>query len=295
VIGEWVYVNGEFVPKDRATVSVFDHGFVYGDGVFEGIAITGRSIFKLRQHVERLMDSAAYLAIAPGRSAQDIALVAVETARRNGVVDGYLRVLLTRGAGPVGIRNMDSLGAPTLVVIAQHEDRSRRAGVYANGLKATISAVRRVPSDCIDAKAKTCNYVNNILAYLQARHAGADTAVMLDTSGAVAECHAANVFCVSRGVVRTPSPGSILNGITRQTVIPLCAELGIGCVETRLTPLDLFCADEVFETGSLAEIKPIISIDGRLIAGGKPGEVTRRIHAALRSLMESGAEGTPCA
>jgi branched-chain amino acid aminotransferase len=295
VIGEWVFVNGEFVPKDRATVSVFDHGFVYGDGVFEGIAVTGRSIFKLGQHVQRLMDSAAYLAIAPCRSAQDIAQAAIETARRNGIVDGYLRVLLTRGAGPVGIRNMDQLGPPTLVVIAQHEDRGRRAGVYANGLKATISAVRRVPSDCIDAKAKTCNYVNNILAYLQARHAGADTAVMLDTGGSVAECHAANVFCVSRGVVRTPALGAILNGITRQTVIPLCAGLGIDCEETRLTPHDLFCADEVFETGSLAEIKPIVSIDGRLIGAGKPGPVTRRIHAALRGLMESGAEGTPCA
>ena len=293
MIADWVYVNGEMVPKESATVSVFDHGFVYGDGVFEGIAITGGAIFKLQAHIGRLMESAAYLAIAPGRSAEDIARAAVDTARKNGIGEGYLRVLLTRGAGPVGIRNMDQLGTPTLVVIAQHEDRSRRAGVYANGLNATISSVRRVPAECLDAKAKTCNYVNNILAYLQARSAGADTAIMLDTSGMIAECHAANVFCVSKGHVRTPRLGSILNGITRQTVIPLCAELGIGCDEAMLTTHDLFCADEVFETGSLAEIKPIVSIDGRVIGDGAPGGVTRRIHAALRRVMEDGRFSTP--
>jgi branched-chain amino acid aminotransferase len=290
MIGDWVYINGQMHPKDEAVVSVFDHGFVYGDGVFEGIAIAKGAIFKLDAHVERLLDSAAYLAIPRKMGAQGLRDAALETARRNGLKDGYLRMVLTRGAGPVGIRNMDDLGDPTLVVIAQHEDRAKKKALYEKGIKAVISSVRRMPAHCLDAKAKTCNYVNNILAYLEAKHAGADTAIMMDVDGAIAECYAANIFAVRHGRVRTPAMGAILNGITRQTVIQLCGELGIACDETTLTPHDLYCADEVFETGSLAELKPICSIAGRTIGTGAPGAVTQRLHQALRALMESGKE-----
>ena len=288
MIGDWVYVNGQLCAKEAASVSVFDHGFLYGDGVFEGIAVVNRAVFKLDEHLDRLRDSATYLAIALPRP-DVLRDAALEIARRNGLDEGYLRIVLTRGAGPVGIRNMDKLGSPTLVVIAQRETRALRASVYEHGLSAIISATRRLPPQCIDGKAKTCNYLNNILAYLEARHAKADTAILLDLDGFVAESYAANLFVVARGVVKTPALGAILNGITRQTVLGLCVEARIPHVEMALTPHDLHCADEVFETGSLAEVKPITSIAGRPVGSGKPGPVTKRLHAALRSLMESGS------
>jgi branched-chain amino acid aminotransferase len=288
MIGDWVHVAGSMRQRDEAVVSVFDHGFLYGDGVFEGIAVVKRSIFKLNEHLDRLLDSANYLRIdAPGR--EDILTAVLETARRNSLDEGYLRVVVTRGAGPVGIRNMDKLGAPTLVVIAQHETRAARASVYENGLRAVVSSVRRVPPQCVDGKAKTCNYINNILAYLEARHAGADTAILLDTEGYVAEDYAANLFVVVNGTVKTPILGSILNGITRQTLLQLCRDQGRVTMESRLTTHDLYCADEVFETGSLAEVKPITSIGGRPIGSARPGPVSQELHRALRELMESGS------
>jgi branched-chain amino acid aminotransferase len=289
MIGEWVHINGEMRPRDDAKVSAFDHGFLYGDGVFEGIAVCNRAIFKLDAHLERLEHSARYLAIA-APDGKALASSILDTARRNDLTEGYLRVVVTRGAGPVGIRNMDKLGTPTVVIIAQHETRAARASVYEKGLRAIVSSLRRTPPSCLDGKAKTCNYINNILAYLEARSAGADTAILLDIDGYVAEDYAANLFCVSRGKVRTPELGSILNGITRQTVLRLCADAQIPCEETGLTLHDLYVADEVFETGSLAEVKPIVSIAGRPIGNGSPGATTRRIHSALRELMESGKE-----
>lgn len=291
MIGDWVNVAGAMRPKNEAVVSVFDHGFLYGDGVFEGIAVVNRSIFKMNEHLDRLLDSARYLQIdAPDRAA--IVAAILETARRNRLEEGYLRVVLSRGAGPVGIRNMDKLGSPTLVVIAQHETRAMRANVYENGLRAVMSSVRRVPPQCVDGKAKTCNYINNILAYLEARHAGADTAVLLDVEGYVAEDYAANLFVVAGETVKTPMLGSILNGITRQSILELCRQQGRTAIEVRLTPHDLYCADEVFETGSLAEVKPITSIGGRPIGSGRPGRVTQELHRALRELMESGTCST---
>ena len=292
MIGDWVYINGKMQPKEAATVSVFDHGFIYGDGVFEGVAVVSGGIFMLDAHIDRLVESARYLAIAsPRRDA--LVAAAVETMARNELRDGYLRIVLTRGSGPVGIRNMHQLSGPTLVMMTQQEGRERRKAAYEQGLKATLSALRRIPAQSLDAKAKTCNYVNNILAYLEAQAAGADTAIMQDIEGYLAECYAANIFLVKDGVVRTPALGSILNGITRQTVLQLCDDLGLACDETRLTTHDLFCADEVFETGSLAELKPICSVSGRTIGSGVPGPITRQLHRALRALMESGKRSTP--
>lgn len=287
MIGDWVHVAGAMRSKEDAVVSVFDHGFLYGDGVFEGVAVVKRGIFKLNEHLDRLLDSARYLQIdAPDRAA--IMTAILETARSNRLEEGYLRVVLTRGAGPVGIRNMDKLGSPTLVVIAQHETRAMRAALYEHGLRAVMSSVRRVPPQCVDGKAKTCNYVNNILAYLEARHAGADTAILLDVDGYVAEDYAANLFVVADGAVKTPMLGSILNGITRQSILEICRQQGRAAMETRLTTHDLYCADEVFETGSLAEVKPITDIGGKPIGSGRPGPVTQELHRALRELMETG-------
>lgn len=290
MIGDHVYVDGDVVPRDEAKVSVFDHGFVYGDGVFEGIAVANRGIFKLEAHLSRLEDSARYLAITPALSRNDLVAAAVETARRNALDDGYLRIVLTRGAGPVGIRNIDQLGRPTLVIIAQHEAREARERIYRDGQTAMVSSLRRVPAESVDPKAKTCNYINNILAYLEAKAAGATTALMLDARGHVAETYAANIFCARGRRVMTPRLGAILNGITRQTVIELGRGLGLDMLETDLTLADLYCADEVFETGSLAEIKPVVRIGGRSIGSGRPGPVAGTLHGALRELMISGTE-----
>lgn len=293
MIGDWVHVGGKLCHKAEATVSVFDHGFLYGDGVFEGIAVVNSAAFKLEEHLDRLLDSANYLAIAaPGRN--ELRNAVLDTARRNELKEGYLRVVLTRGAGPVGIRNMDKLGPPTLVVIAQNENRAMRAAVYENGLRAIVSSVRRPPPQCVDGKAKPRNYINNILAYMEARNADADTAILLDVEGYVAEAYAANLFIVAAGVVKTPPLGSILNGITRQTVLRLCSEQNIRHQETRLTLHDLYCSNEVFETGSLAEIKPITTITGRPVGNGSPGPLTQQLHRTLRGLMEGGTCSVPC-
>lgn len=286
MIADWVHVDGALCAREDAKVSAFDHGFLYGDGVFEGVAVVNGAIFKLDAHLDRLYDSARYLAIDPP-SRTKLRDAILETARKNGLKEGYLRVVVTRGAGPVGIRNMDKLRAPTVVIIAQHETGALRAAVYANGLRAIVSSLRRSPPQCIDGKAKTCNYLNNVLSYLEAKDAGADTAILLDVEGFVAEDYAANIFCVRGGKVRTPALGSILNGITRQTVLSLCTENAIPFLEEQLTLHDLYCADEVFETGSLAEVKPITAISGRRIGTGKPGTTTQRLHKLLRDQMES--------
>jgi branched-chain amino acid aminotransferase len=217
----------------------------------------------------------------------------VETARRNGLRDGYLRPIVSRGAGPTGIRNMDKLGPPTVVILAQHEDTAGGRGLLDRGVAAHVVSLRRIPSECLDARVKSCNYINNVLAALEAKHAGADTAIMLDIQGHVAEGYGSNVFCVRGGVVMTPGLGNILEGITRETVLELCAAEGIPSREGLLTTYDLVTADEVFETATLAEITPIVSIDGRPVGDGRVGPVTRALHRGLRRVMESGVHSRP--
>jgi branched-chain amino acid aminotransferase len=187
---------------------------------------------------------------------------------------------------------MDRLGPATVVIIAQHEEAGR-AQALDRGLSAQVVSLRRVPSQCIDARVKSCNYINNVLAYLEAKHAGADTAIMLDIAGNVAEGYGSNIFAVRRGRVITPALGDILEGITRETVLDLCREAAIPTEETLLSVYDLLTADEVFETATLAEISPIIAVNGRPIGAGKVGPIARQLHAALRKLMVEGRMSTP--
>ncbi len=292
MIGEYIWLNGVIVPRDEAKVSVLDHNFVYGDGAFEGLQVVNGGIFKLDRHIDRLYDSARYLAIDIGMPRGRFIDAVVETARRNRMHDGYLRPVVSRGAGPVGIRHMDRLGPATVVIIAQHEEAGR-AQALDRGLSAQVVSQRRVPSQCIDARVKSCNYINNVLAYLEAKHAGADTAIMLDIAGNVAEGYGSNIFAVRRGRVVTPALGDILEGITRATVLDLCREAAIPTGETRLSVYDLLTADEVFETATLAEISPIIAVNGRPIGAGKAGPIARQLHAALRKLMVEGRMSTP--
>lgn len=291
MIGPIVYLNGSFVPRDEARVSVFDHGFIYGDGVFEGLQIVDGVIFLLDAHVDRLFNSARYLGfeIPLARAAMIEAIL--ETARVNEVRNGYLRPIVTRGAGPLGIRNMDQLSAPTVVVMAQFESIEERRRAWNRGITAQVVSVRRIPPACLDSRAKTCNYLNNIMAYLEAKAAGADTAIMLDTDGYVAEAYTSNLFCVKSGTVMTPALGHILGGITRAMLLRICAELGIAAREGQLTVYDLYTADEVFECGTMAEVRPLLKINGRVIANGEAGPIGARIHGELRSMMDSGKHG----
>jgi branched-chain amino acid aminotransferase len=291
MIGPIVYLNGDFVSKEDAKVSVFDHGFIYGDGVYEGLQVVNGTVFLLREHIERLFDSARYLGFEIPLGFDAVCEAILETARRNDLRNGYMRPIVTRGTGPLGIRNMDRLGPPTVVVMAQYESIEERRKAWNAGITAQIVSVRRIPPECLDSRAKTCNYLNNIMAYLEAKAAGADTAIMLDTEGYVAEAYTSNLFCVKNGTVLTPSLGHILGGITRATLLRICGELGIPAREGHLTVYDLYTADEVFECGTMAEVRPLLKINGRVIGNGEAGATGARIHAQLRKLMESGKHG----
>lgn len=293
MIGDIVYVNGQFVGKDDAKVSVFDHGFIYGDGAFEGLQIVNGHVFLLKEHLQRLYDSVRYLGFEIPMPADALRDVIVETARRNGLENGYVRPIVTRGAGPLGIRNMAQLGRPTVVVMVQHESIESRREKWNRGITAQIVSVRRMAPASFDSRAKTCNYINNIMAYLEAQAAGAETALMLDADGYVAEAYSSNIFMVRDGAVATPALGHILGGITRATLLGICRSLGVPASEGRLTSYDLLTADEVFECGTMAEVRPLVRINGRTIGDGSPGPVARRLHQALREMMESGRHGEP--
>jgi branched-chain amino acid aminotransferase len=293
MVGEIVYVNGAFVHKDDAKISVFDHNFNYGDGVFEGLQAVSGGVFKLRRHIDRLYQSARFLAIQIPMTADKFMVDVLETARRNRLRDGYMRPVVSRGVGPVGVRNMNELGPPTVVIIAQHEKIEDRRSAFESGVSAHVASVRRIPPECIDPRVKSCNYINNILAYMEAKHAGAHTAIMLDTQGYVSEGYGNNLFAVKDGLLLTPPIGNILAGITRETVIELAAALELKTVERPMTVYDFVNADEVFESATMAELTPIVEIDGRKVGDGKVGQSTRRLHLELRTLMESGRESSP--
>ena len=293
MIGEHVYVNGAFFPKDEAKISVFDHSFVYGDGVFEGLQAVNGGIFKLGEHVDRLYRSARYLGFEPPVAPPQLTEAILDTARRNNLRDGYVRPIVSRGVGPMGVRNSHLLGPGSVVIVAQHERIEDKRDAFENGERAHVASLRRIPPDCFDSRAKTCNYVNNILAYLEAKNAGCDTAIMLDMQGYVAEGYGSNVFAVREGVVETPPPGNILAGITRATVLDLCRELGIPARERPMTVYDLVAADEAFESATMAELVPIVDIDGRKVGTGMPGPIVGRLHKALKELMASGRESAP--
>ena len=287
MIGDHVYINGDFVPRDAAKVSVFDRSFVYGDGVFEGLQAVNGGVFRLEAHIDRLYRSALYLGFEIPLAKSAMIAAVLETARRNQMRDGYLRPIVSRGVGPIGVRHTEKLGPGNVVIIAQHERVEDRADIFASGERAHIVSLRRIPPDSVDSRAKTCNYINNILAFLEARKAGANTAIMLDQHGGVAEGYGSNIFAVRDGVVETPPTGNILEGITRGVVLELCAELGLDARERAMTSYDLIVADEVFETATMAEIVPIVAIDGRRIGDGQVGRATKRLHQALRERMAS--------
>lgn len=286
----WVYVDGRFVPREEAVVSVYDHGFLYGDGVFEGIRVYSGRVFKLDEHIRRLYDSAKAILLDIPMPPEEMKGVIVEAVRRNGMHDAYVRPIVTRGRGDLGI-DPRKCAHPTVVVIVDHiqlyPDRA-----YQEGLRVVTATHRKNAADALNPRIKSLNYLNQVLARMEANLAGADEALMLNHQGYVCEGSADNVFVVRQGEVWTPPDHvGILRGVTRDAVLEIARELGIPALERPFTLHDVYTADEVFLTGTGAEIGPVVSVDGRVIGAGRPGPVTLRLLEAYRERTRR--EGTP--
>jgi branched-chain amino acid aminotransferase len=284
-----IYIDGEWHPRESATVSVFDHGLLYGDGVFEGIRVYHRRIFRLAAHLDRLYASAQALALAIPLTMSEMIAAVQESVRRNRKADGYIRLVVTRGAGDLGI-DPRSCARPSVIIIVT-DIRVYPRELYAGGVKLITSATRQVSHEAFDPRVKSLNYLKNILAKIDAQRAGAHEAIMLNRAGYIAECSADNLFVVRGGRLATPAPqDGALEGITRGAILELAAEAGIAAGEARLSRYDVFTAEECFVSGTGAEIMPVTEVDGRRIADGTPGPITRRLSDAFHALVRHEGE-----
>lgn len=289
-MGLVIYVNGEFVPKDEAKVSVFDHGYLYGDGVFEGIRAYHGRVFRLDAHLDRLFDSAHYLMLEIPLTKEEMKAAILETVRRCGLRDTYIRPVVSRGPGDLGLDPRKCKKASVVIIVDSIQLYPKEA--YERGLRAVTAGTRKIRPDALSPQAKTLNYLNNILARIEANQAGVDEAIMLTSEGYVCECSADNLFIVRDGEIWTPSPHlGILVGVTRGVVLELAQVLGIPLQERIFTPHDVYTADECFLTGTGAEVGPVVEVDGRRIGTGTPGPVSQRLIKAFRDLVQR--EGTP--
>lgn len=271
-----VYLDGKYVDSAEAKVSVFDHGLLYGDGVFEGIRIYQGNIFRLDEHLERLEYSAKAIMLALPLDRAALVDAVCETCRKNELQDGYIRLVVTRGVGDLGLAPW-LCEKPALFIIASKISLYPQEH-YDNGLSIVTVPTRRIAHDALPPTIKSLNYLNNIMAKLEARQAGALEAIMLNAQGYVAECTADNVFIVAKGEILTPAASAgALKGITRGTIFDIARELGIPMREAELTRYDIWCADECFLTGSGAEVIPVVKLDSRVIGAGKPGPITGRV------------------
>lgn len=284
-----VYVNGSFVPRDQAVVSVFDHGLLYGDGVFEGIRAYGGRVFRLEAHVRRLYDSAQAIMLDIPMTQEEMCEAILETLRRNNLRDAYIRPVVTRGVGDLGL-DPRKCPKPTVIIIAVKWD-AMYGNLYEVGLNAITVTVRRNSPAALPPNIKSLNYLNNILAKIEANIKGGDEAIFLDAEGTISEGSGDNIFIVRDGRIYTPPTLNNLKGITREVVLELANRNGIPVHETRLGLFDLYTAEEIFVTGTAAEIAPVSRIDGRVIGNGKPGPLTKLLMKLFRECTES--EGTP--
>ncbi|MBM3223740.1 MAG: branched-chain-amino-acid transaminase [Candidatus Tectomicrobia bacterium] len=278
-----VYVDGAFVPAEEARISVFDHGFLYGDGVFEGIRVYDGNIFRLPQHLQRLYDSAQCLLLRIPLPQDELRDAIVETVTRRGLPNQYVRVVVSRGAGDLGL-NPRLCPQPSIIIIAD-TIALYPSHFYTEGLELVTVATRRTPTWALDPRIKSLNYLNNILAKIEAQQAGVLEAVMLNSEGYLAECTADNLFFVRHGQLYTPSTAAgALQGITRDGVLDIAQALGVPTAEGLFTRYDLYTADECFMTGTGAEIVPVVRIDGRTIGTGQPGPLTARLRQGFEHL-----------
>jgi branched-chain amino acid aminotransferase len=284
-----IYVNGDFVPRSEARVSVYDHGFLYGDGVFESIKAYSGRVFKLKDHVDRLYDSAKAIAMDIYLTKDEMTEIILETLRKNNLKDAYVRLIVSRGIGDLGL-DPRKCKKPNVIVIAQGWG-TMYGNLYEAGITGVSVCVRRNAPDVLSPNIKSLNYLNNILAKIEANEKGGDEAIFLDQNGLVCEGSADNIFVVKNGKIYTPLTISNLKGITRATVIEVLNQMGYETIEANLGLFDLYTADEIFVTGTLAEMAPLIKIDGRLIGDGKPGPLTRKLAKGLKEVTSN--NGTP--
>lgn len=279
-----IYLDGQWLDKDSARISVFDHGLLYGDGVFEGMRVYGGRTFRLREHVARLYDSAQAITVQVPMSQEEMIAVTEDGVRRSGLQDGYLRHVITRGVGDLGL---DPRKCPRATVIIIFDVIAIwPAERYDQGLTLVTAGTPINHREALSPRVKSLNYLNHILAKIEATNAGADDAIMLDAGGHIAEATGMNLFVWKKDVLYTPAAHSgLLKGVTRDVIIEIAQEAGYRVVETLLNRYDLYTAEEAFLTGTAAEVAPIRMVDGRLIGGGKAGPVTRDLRARFQKLV----------
>lgn len=284
-----IYINGKLFSREDAKISVFDHGLLYGDGVFEGITFYNGRVFRLIQHIKRLYESAQTIALKIPMSVGKMIEEVKKTVEANELKNGYIRLLVTRGAGKLGL-NPFTCETPSIIIIVDKLSLYPQA-LYETGLNVMTTATVRTPDVSLSPRVKSMNYLNNIMARIESLTAGADEALMLNTNGFVAECAGDNIFTIKEHALYTPSVSSgILRGITRDAVIELAEKNGMSVFEIEMTRHDIFNAEECFLTGSAAEIIPVVKLDGRAIGNGKPGTVTKMLMAQFKKLIENEAE-----
>ncbi len=281
-----IYIDGTLCDEGNAKISVFDHGLLYGDGVFEGIRFYCGRVFKLKEHIDRLYDSAKAIQLTVPISHEEMSEAVMNTIRANGLKDGYVRLLVTRGVGSLGLNPFQCERASVIIIaskIALYDEEK-----YQQGLTLVTCSTRRPAPAALSPSVKSLNYLNNIMAKVEAINAGAEEGVMLNEQGFVAECTGDNVFVVKNGKIYTPPvTAGGLNGITRQVVMKLAHDEGFELLEQDLTRYELYTADEFFLSGTAAEIVPVAKYDGRIIGAGKTGPVTLRMMEFFRELTQT--------
>ncbi len=284
-----VYSNGDFVPQDQAVTSIYDHGFLYGDGVFEGIRAYNGRVFRLDEHIDRLYDSAMAIMLDIPLSKDEMKQAILETLRVNGLVDAYIRPIVSRGIGDLGLDPRKCL-VPNVFIISQPWG-AMYGDLYDKGLSAVTVTVRRNAPESLSPNIKSLNYLNNILAKIEANHKGGDEAIILDVRGNISEGSGDNIFIIKNGTISTPQVMNNLRGITRAAAIEIAQDIGYPLQETDLGLFDLYTADEVFVTGTAAEIAPITTVDGRPVGDGSVGTITKELMQRFKELTQT--EGTP--
>ena len=286
-----IYMDGQYYPKSQAKISVYDHGFLYGDGVFEGIRAYNGVVFKLKEHIDRLYRSAHAIMLNIPLSKEEMIQAVVETLRKNNMKDSYIRLIVTRGIGDLGL-DPRKCSNPSVIIIA--DTINIKAGNAREvGISTMFSWVRRNPVDATTHEIKSLNYLNSVLAKIEANACGVDEALCLEEGGCIAEGVGENIFIVKDGQVLTPPTSTgALEGITAQAVADLCIKLGLKLVVTNLTPFMIFTADEAFFTGTAMEMAPIREVNKRVIGDGKPGAVTKRLMTEFHKIIEDPSCGT---
>ncbi|MGI6065233.1 MAG: branched-chain-amino-acid transaminase [Bacillota bacterium] len=289
-MGLIIYLDGKFVNEEEAKVSVFDHGVLYGDGVFEGIRAYYGQVFKLKEHIERLYQGAQTILLDINETPEEMAQVVTETCKRNNLSDAYIRLVVTRGKGDLGLDPRKCPKSTTFCIASSITLYPEE--LYTNGLALATVATRRNIAEACNPRVKSLNYLNNIYAKIEANLAGVGEGVLLNNEGYVAEATGDNIFIVRKGVLITPPIYvGLLEGVTRNCVMDLARKRGIEVKETLFTRMDMYTADECFLTGTAAEVIPAVKYDGRVIGTGKPGEITKTLIQDYRDYVKNAGDG----